>query len=130
MELWDVTPHWVVAKESEAGLVNGYDYPTRLGADRWVAVIGAWHRMLAQGAPRPTIVAMVGTAVTVEAIDASGRHIDLEVDGGINVATAREAIAAGADVLVAGTATFEGGPAAYAGNIARLKGAAGAQAAR
>lgn len=64
------------------------------------------------------------------AIDASGRHIDLEVDGGINVATAREAIAAGADVLVAGTATFEGGPAAYAGNIARLKGAAGAQAAR
>ena len=64
------------------------------------------------------------------AIDASGRRIDLEVDGGINVATAREAIAAGADVLVAGTATFEGGPAAYAGNIARLKGAAGAQAAR
>ncbi len=75
MELWDVTPHWVVAKESEAGLVNGYDYPTRLGADRWVAVIGAWHRMLAQGAPRPTIVAMVGTAVTVEAIDASGRFL-------------------------------------------------------
>ena len=64
------------------------------------------------------------------AIDASGRRIDLEVDGGINVATAREAIAAGADVLVAGTATFEGGPAAYAGNIARLKGAAAAQAAR
>jgi len=68
------------------------------------------------------------------AIDASGRAIDLEVDGGINVATAADAIAAGADVLVAGTATFEGGPAAYAGNIARLKGAAqrtaGAQAAR
>lgn len=57
-----------------------------------------------------------------EAIDASGRDIDLEVDGGINVETAREAIAAGADVLVAGTATFTGGPQAYAGNIRRLRG--------
>ena len=75
MELWDVEPRWVVASESEAGLRNGYDFPTRLGADRWVAMIGAWHRMLAQGPARPTIVAMVGTAVTVEAIDASGRFL-------------------------------------------------------
>ena len=52
-----------------------------------------------------------------------GRRIDLEVDGGINVETAREAIAAGADVLVAGTATFTGGPAKYAQNIQRLRGA-------
>jgi len=56
------------------------------------------------------------------AIDATGRDIDLQVDGGINVETAREAIAAGADVLVAGTATFTGGPQAYAGNIRRLRG--------
>ncbi|NQV20395.1 MAG: ribulose-phosphate 3-epimerase, partial [Rhodospirillales bacterium] len=54
-------------------------------------------------------------------IDASGRDIDLEVDGGINVATARHAIAAGADVLVAGTATFTGGPDRYADNIDGLK---------
>jgi len=72
MELWDVAPRWVVASESEAGVRNGYDFPTRLGADRWVAMIGAWHRMLAQGPARPTIVAMVGTAVTVEAIDTTG----------------------------------------------------------
>lgn len=51
-----------------------------------------------------------------------GRAIDLEVDGGINIETARTAIAAGADVLVAGTATFTGGPEAYAGNIAQLRG--------
>ncbi|MDY0872019.1 ribulose-phosphate 3-epimerase [Dongia rigui] len=51
----------------------------------------------------------------------NGRVIDLEVDGGINAETARQAVAAGADVLVAGTATFKGGPAAYAGNIAGLK---------
>jgi ribulose-phosphate 3-epimerase len=55
-------------------------------------------------------------------IDASGRAIDLEVDGGINDDTAREAIAAGADVLVAGTASFNGGPSAYATNLRRLRG--------
>ncbi len=56
-------------------------------------------------------------------IDDSGRTIDLQVDGGINRETAAQAIAAGADVLVAGTATFQGGPEAYAGNIAALRGA-------
>ena len=55
-------------------------------------------------------------------IDAIGKTIDLEVDGGIDTATAPRAIAAGADVLVAGTATFRGGPDAYAANIARLRG--------
>lgn len=55
-------------------------------------------------------------------IDAKGKAIDLEVDGGINAETARQAVAAGADVLVAGTATFQGGPAAYAGNIRALRG--------
>lgn len=75
MELWDVTPQWVVASESEAGLRNGYDHPTRLGADRWVAMVGAYHRMRAQGAPRSMVVVMVGTAVTVEAIDAEGKFL-------------------------------------------------------
>lgn len=55
-------------------------------------------------------------------IDKSGREIALEVDGGIDATTAPRAIAAGADVLVAGTATFRGGPSAYAENIARLRG--------
>jgi len=54
-------------------------------------------------------------------IDAGGRPIDLEVDGGINVETAPRAVAAGADVLVAGTASFTGGPEAYAENIRRLR---------
>ncbi|WP_138512474.1 type III pantothenate kinase [Rhodoferax bucti] len=75
MDLWDVVPQWVVASEAEAGLRNGYDHPTRLGADRWVAMIGAYHHMLAQGAPRPMVVVMVGTAVTVEAIDADGKFL-------------------------------------------------------
>ena len=58
-------------------------------------------------------------------LDAAGRDIDLEVDGGINAQTAPAAIEAGANVLVAGTATFEGGAEAYANNISRLKGAVG-----
>jgi ribulose-phosphate 3-epimerase len=57
-------------------------------------------------------------------IDKLGKKIDLEVDGGIDAATAPRAIAAGADVLVAGTATFRGGPDAYADNIAKLRGGA------
>jgi ribulose-phosphate 3-epimerase len=55
-------------------------------------------------------------------IDASGREIALEVDGGVTAETAPLCIAAGADALVAGTAVFKGGPDAYARNIAALRG--------
>ena len=55
-------------------------------------------------------------------IDKSGKAIDLEVDGGIDAETARLAIDAGADVLVAGTASFKGGPRHYADNIRALRG--------
>jgi ribulose-phosphate 3-epimerase len=55
-------------------------------------------------------------------IDASGRAIDLEVDGGITPETAPLVIDAGADALVAGTATFRGGREAYAANIRALRG--------
>ena len=55
-------------------------------------------------------------------IDGLDRPIDLEVDGGINFETAPLAVEAGADVLVAGTAVFEGGPEAYGANIRRLRG--------
>ncbi|MBA3904937.1 MAG: hypothetical protein C0522_14890, partial [Rhodocyclaceae bacterium] len=61
-------------------------------------------------------------------IDLSGRDIMLEVDGGISLQTIGDAVAAGADVLVAGTATFAGGPDRYAGNIAALRSAAAVRA--
>lgn len=54
-------------------------------------------------------------------IDRSGRAIELEVDGGINGQTASLAVDAGADVLVAGTAVFSGGPKTYRENIAKLR---------
>ncbi|HWD49220.1 MAG TPA: ribulose-phosphate 3-epimerase [Rhizomicrobium sp.] len=52
----------------------------------------------------------------------AGRDIALEVDGGITPQTAKQAIDAGANVLVAGTAVFKGGPSQYAANIAALRG--------
>lgn len=55
-------------------------------------------------------------------IDASGRAVMLEVDGGVNAETAPRCVAAGADVLVAGSAVFRGDPKSYAANIAALKG--------
>jgi ribulose-phosphate 3-epimerase len=55
-------------------------------------------------------------------IDAEGRDIPLEVDGGVTPETARLCISAGATALVAGTAAFRGGPEHYAANIAALRG--------
>ena len=53
-----------------------------------------------------------------------GLKIELEVDGGIDPDIAPQAIGAGATALVAGTAVFRGGPAAYVGNIKALRGGA------
>lgn len=75
MGLWDIEPRWVVPSAHEAGLTNGYDHPSRLGADRWVSLAGARARVLAAGERRPAMVVMVGTAVTVDALDADGRFL-------------------------------------------------------
>lgn len=57
-------------------------------------------------------------------IEKRGLDIQIEVDGGVNAETARLCMDAGADVLVAGSATFKGGPDCYSANIAALKGGA------
>ncbi len=75
LELWDAAPRWVVPSAQEAGVVNGYDHPTRLGADRWTALIGArWHVQHRQ-LNRPVLVVMIGTAVTVDALDERGTFL-------------------------------------------------------
>lgn len=78
MEIWDIPARWVVPSAAEAGVTNGYDHPTRLGADRWVAMIGAhahMRKLCAGETPRPLVLVMVGTAVTVEAVDAQGHFL-------------------------------------------------------
>ncbi|MDY0744100.1 type III pantothenate kinase [Paucibacter sp. R3-3] len=75
LELWDITPRWVVSSAAAGGVTNGYDHPARLGTDRFVAHIGArWH-VLQRGVERACLVVMVGTAVTVDAIDAAGHFL-------------------------------------------------------
>jgi type III pantothenate kinase len=64
------TPVFVRPARAAAGLVNGYREPWRLGADRWVAMLGARH--VADGAP--VCVIDVGTALTVDVVDGEGRH--------------------------------------------------------
>ncbi|KCZ65236.1 ribulose-phosphate 3-epimerase [Hyphomonas atlantica] len=54
-------------------------------------------------------------------IDATGRDIILEIDGGLNAETAPKAISAGVNAIVAGSAVFKGGPNAYAENIRSLR---------
>src|SRR5262245_61120913 len=73
LEMWDIEPRWVVPSAHAAGVDNGYEHPARLGADRWVALIGARSHVVSSGTLRPALVVMVGTAVTVDSLDASGR---------------------------------------------------------
>jgi type III pantothenate kinase len=80
LELWDIAPRWLVPSAHAGGVVNGYEHPTRLGSDRWAALIGArWHvqqrARLQHGPEQPALVVMVGTAVTVDSLDAEGRFI-------------------------------------------------------
>ena len=63
-------PEFVTSQRSRGGVTNGYLEPWRLGVDRFVASIGAFH--LAKG--RPVCVVGVGTAMTIDLIDAEGRH--------------------------------------------------------
>jgi type III pantothenate kinase len=76
MDIWNLHARWVVSSESESGLINGYDLPSRLGSDRWVAMIGAWHHVQSfKSRPCPLVLVMVGTAVTVEAVDERGHFV-------------------------------------------------------
>jgi type III pantothenate kinase len=80
LELWDTAVRWIVPNAADAGVTNRYDHPTRLGADRWAALAGARAHVLrraaaAGAAPKPALVVMVGTAVTVDSLDAEGHFL-------------------------------------------------------
>ena len=75
LELWDIPPRWVVSMAKGGGITNGYDHPSRLGSDRFVALVGARSHVLRAGGPQPVLVVMVGTAVTVDALDAEGHFL-------------------------------------------------------
>ncbi len=64
---WPTKPHWITAQKEQCGVKNGYDEPTRLGSDRWAALIAAWSQC-----HHSCVVVNVGTAVTVDALSDHG----------------------------------------------------------
>lgn len=66
---WDMEPRFVQTQERAGELVNGYEDPTQLGVDRWLALIGAYRRK-----PGPLIVVDAGTALTIDVVARGGRH--------------------------------------------------------
>lgn len=64
---WAVPINWVQAQASQCGVRNGYTQPSQLGADRWAALVGAWH--LQKSA---CVVVSAGTATTVDLLDETG----------------------------------------------------------
>lgn len=70
-ERFDVRPEFVRSTREAGGVRNGYRETWRLGADRWVGVIGA----RAQARARSAVVANAGTALTIDAVSSGGRHL-------------------------------------------------------
>ena len=64
-----VEPQFITASPAFGGVRNGYRRPAALGVDRWLAMIAAW-----RASPTPAVIVSGGTALTVDALDASGRH--------------------------------------------------------
>lgn len=70
---WRMPIEWLTATVEAAGVINRYERPAQLGADRWVSLIAARRRAVASELfPPPCVVVNAGTAVTVDALDADG----------------------------------------------------------
>jgi len=64
-------PEFIAASSEAAGVKNGYARPLQLGADRWAALVAAWHRA---GCYRTVCAVSIGTAVTLDLVDQDGYH--------------------------------------------------------
>ena len=71
---WRLVPQWLTASAEACGVINGYEAPTQLGADRWASLVAARQRTLeSEAQPSPAVVINAGTAVTIDALDEHGR---------------------------------------------------------
>jgi type III pantothenate kinase len=70
LERHGLRPRFLLATASAGGVTNAYEHPDALGVDRWLGLVGAWHRVRG-----PLVCIAAGTAFTVDAVDASGRHL-------------------------------------------------------
>ena len=71
---------FVVSRPRQCAIVSSYDRPAQLGADRWAALIGAWH--LYRG---PCVVVNAGTTITVDALDGEGVFLGGMIIPGIDL---------------------------------------------
>jgi type III pantothenate kinase len=89
---WQLEPHMVRARKEQLGLINRYERPAQLGADRWAAMIGA--RLRRQGA---LCVVDAGSAVTIEGVTAAGEFIGGVILPGLSMS--RRALVRGASAI-------------------------------
>lgn len=109
--VWARRPVFIAAQAQQAGVVNSYARPQRLGGDRWAALIAA-RRLHPR---RAVIVVSAGTAVTVDALDADGVFrggVILPGAHGMVAALGRQTANLGGDV--ADVANVRGAPTALA----------------
>ena len=69
---WRMMPQWLIATEEACGVRNRYTLPSQLGADRWAALVAARTRALQELFPPACVVVNARTAISVDALDASG----------------------------------------------------------
>lgn len=77
---WGVSAHFVRSETRHYGVINGYDDPSRLGVDRWVALVGTRRRTSG-----PVCLADCGTAITVDVMNASGEHLGGVIAPGLHL---------------------------------------------
>jgi type III pantothenate kinase len=70
MEHWQLEAEYIAAQASAFGVVNAYPEPRRLGADRWAALVAARHQFAGN-----VCIVDAGTAITIDTLDAEGRHL-------------------------------------------------------
>jgi type III pantothenate kinase len=69
-KIWETAPCYIRATKQAAGVTNAYREPGTLGADRWAAIVAARH-----DTENPVCVIDCGTAITLDVVDAAGRHL-------------------------------------------------------
>jgi type III pantothenate kinase len=67
---WKVMAEFLRASAAQCGVINAYTQPERLGADRWACLIAAHAQHV-----NPVVIVDCGTAITIDALQQSGRHV-------------------------------------------------------
>jgi type III pantothenate kinase len=122
---WECAPEFVIAHAEQCGVRNDYEFPERLGSDRWAALIAAWDQV--RGA---CLVVNCGTATTIDALSSAGEFLGGLILPGVNLM--QQSLAANTAQLVAESGTLQEfprntGDAIHSGMLRATVGAIGCQ---